>query len=184
MSELMDPVTDATDAVDETDATDDDLATLLRRREHARPNRLTWVLLTLLVLMVGFVGGAFASQKWGGSSSTATGFPGLPEGMPAGFAVSGAGPGAAAQGMPAGMTIGTVKLVDGQRLYVTDASGATVIVTVPKTATVTSQTDVPLSDLATGDSVVVRGETADDGTVTATSVSEGALPVPSTQGEN
>ena len=43
------------------DATnDDDLANLLRKRQHAKPNKATWVLVTLLVVMVGFIGGAFA----------------------------------------------------------------------------------------------------------------------------
>jgi hypothetical protein len=126
--------------------------------------------------------------------------------MPTGLSSGVGGGGITAQGLPAGMTVGTVKLVDGQKLYVTDASGATVIVTVPATATVTSQAEIPLSGLSAGDSVVVRGEAAADGSVTATSVAEGALPggpaggpatstttptsptsastAPSTQGEN
>jgi hypothetical protein len=164
--------TDMSDA-EATDAgpVDDDLASLLAKREHARPNRFTWAMLVLLVLALGFLGGAFV-QKQFGSASTA-GFPDMSAAAGgSGAAFSGGLPG----GQPAGMTVGTVKLVDGNKLYVTDTSGQTVTVTVPKTATITAQQDVALADLAAGTTVIIRGETADDGTVTATSVSQGSLP--------
>jgi hypothetical protein len=160
---------------------DDDLATLLARREHARPNRVTWILLALLLVSVGFIGGAYAHQKLGATTST-----GLPAGSPAGL------PNLPDSGQvgstPFGdMTVGTVKLVDKQNLYVTTSSGDTVKVSVPKTVTVTAQQEIDLADLASGDTVIIRGTTATDGTVTAESVSEGSLPgapAPTTQGEN
>lgn len=197
MSELTDP---AIVERDEADETDDDLTTLLQRREHARPNRLTWVLLTVLVLGVGFIGGAYASERWGTSTGSAGGaaFPGLPAGMPAGFpgalpggpfgattptnGATGSGAGATTDRQATGATTGTIKLVDGRKLYITDASGATVIVTVPKSATVTASSDVPLADLSSGASVVIVGETGADGTLTATSVTQGSTTA--TQGEN
>lgn len=178
----------------EQDESDDDLATLLQRREHARPNRLTWVLLTVLVLGVGFIGGAYASERWGTSTSNGGGaFGGLPDGVPAGMlagfagAPAGAGAGAATStatdtAQSAGTTNGIVKLVDGRKLYVTDANGATVIVTVPKTATVTASSDVALADLSAGASVVIQGEIGVDGGVTATSVAQASTTA--TQGEN
>ena len=179
----------------EQDESDDDLATLLKRREHARPNRLTWVLLTVLILGIGFIGGAYASERWGTSTGTSGGIAfaglpaGLPAGMPAGFpgAPAGAAAGAAtgtASAAPttASGTTGTVKLVDGRKLYVTDTSGATVIVTVPKTATVTASSDVALADLSAGASVVIQGEIGADGSVTATSVAQTSTTA--TQGEN
>jgi hypothetical protein len=160
--------------VDELDATgadavDDDLPTLLRRREHARPNRVTWILLALLLVGAGFVGGAYANQRFG--ATTSGGLPsGFPAGMPIGTSVQGAA-------TPFGdMTVGTVKLVDKQNLYVTTTAGDTVKVSVPETATVTSQQEITLADLEAGTTVIVRGTTADDGTVTAESVSEGSLP--------
>ena len=157
---------------------DDDLAALLAKREHARPNRATWGLLTLLLLTVGFVGGALTYRAVGPSTSSsvpdfaaamAAGLPGMP----------GATDGAAGTGGfagPAGLTAGTVTLVDGSKLYVTTSDGAVVIVTVPDSATVTAQQVISLAELSAGDTVVVRGQTGDDGTVTATSVAEGALP--------
>ena len=44
---------------------DDDLAVLLANASTPDPNRATWALLTLLVLTVGFVGGALAYRAYG-----------------------------------------------------------------------------------------------------------------------
>lgn len=161
-------------------AENDHLASLLQRRKHAKPTRLTWVLLALLVLTVGFIGGAFADQKLGTSgTSDGSGFA-MPAGMPTFFPAGPGIPGAAAAG--GAITTGTVKLVDGQNLYLTDSSGSTVKVTVPSSAAVTSQKTVALTDLAAGTTVLVRGESAPDGTVTATSVAEGSLPAGASTG--
>lgn len=155
-------------------AENDDLASLLQRREHARPTRLTWVLLTLLVLTVGFIGGAFAGQQLGTSTSSGGTAFAMPAGMPTSFPFGDAVAGDAA--LDPGMTTGTIKLVDGQNLYLTDSSGNTVKVLVPKTAAITSQETASLADLAVGTTVLVQGETATDGTVTATSVADAGLP--------
>ncbi len=156
----------------------DDLATLLARREHARPNRVTWVLLTLVVLTVGFIGGAFVEKRNGSSGTSLPGFAALR--VAGGGPLAGAGGalpgGQGAAGALAGITTGTVKLVDGRNLYVTDAAGNTVKVVVPDTASVTSQLDASLTDLAAGTAVVIHGDAAADGTVTATSVSEETVP--------
>ena len=180
-----------------SDTTDDDLATLLAKREHARPNRLTWVLLVLLVLAVGFAGGAFVEKRNASSSSGLPDFAALRGGGD--FAGGGAFPGGAVPGggivaTASAVTTGTVKLVDGTSLYITDADGNTVKVVVPETVPVTTQSQTSLSDLSAGSTVIIRGETGDDGTVTATSVSEGAVPdtastttptsSPSPQGDN
>jgi hypothetical protein len=158
----------------------DDLAMLLARREHARPNRLTWGLLVLLVLATGFIGGAFAQKQFGPSGSS-----GVPDfaalmaggGPPAGVGFPGSGTGS---GIVTGddtatggdTTTGTVTLVDGTNLYLTESSGSTVKVVVPPTASVTAQEDVALSELAAGTTVLVHGEAGIDGTVTATSVTQ------------
>ena len=156
---------------------EENLATLLAKREHARPNRITWALLTLLVLMVGFMGGAVASRTFG--PPVASGFLGPLPAMPSGLALPGGG------STPPGMTLGTVKRVDGSNLYLTTAAGATVKVIVPETASVTSQADTALVDLTKGATVIVRGEAAPDGTAMATSVSEeGTVPASPAQGAN
>jgi hypothetical protein len=121
---------------------DDDLASLLLKREHARPNRVTWALLTLLVLAIGFAGGALAYDRFGPAASGSSGglpdfsaiggfpggLPGAPGSTASGSSTSGgaSGGGNGNGGAPAGFTAGTVKLVDGDHLYLTDATGATV----------------------------------------------------------
>lgn len=191
MSEMTDPRSaEATplDAVEPVhDQTADDLATLLARREQARPNRMTWALVALLLVAVGFGAGALAFRTWGTSSTTSP-FAALAEGggFPGGGTFPGAGDGTDATGTATGAggtggfggqaTTGTVTLVDGTTLYVTTSDGSIVKVTVPDDATITSSQAVSLSDLAAGDTVIVRGETGDDGTVTATTVVKGALP--------
>ncbi|MFN8172035.1 MAG: DUF5666 domain-containing protein [Candidatus Nanopelagicales bacterium] len=169
-----------------SDDNDEDLASLLAKREHARPNRATWALLALIVLAVGFVGGAFAQSKWGTSSSSTGGMPDFSamSGAATGGQASGVTTGSSGQGSAqsggqggfggGGMTFGTIASVDGNTLTVTDSSGKTITVAVPSSATVTANQEVSLAELAAGDTVIVRGETGDDGTITATSVTEGA----------
>jgi hypothetical protein len=189
MSEHTNVAVDGVDDAGPADIVDDDLPSLLRRREHARPNRVTWILLALLLVSAGFVGGAYVNERFGASAS------GLPSGFPAGLPDGGIPTGLPDGASPAqgtgtafgDMTVGTVKLVDKQSVYITTPDGATVKVSVPDTATVTAEQDVDLADLEAGSTVIIRGTTAADGTVTATSVSEGSLPgvpAPTTQGEN
>lgn len=180
MSEHTNATVDGLDDAGPTEIVDDDLPSLLRRREHARPNRVTWILLALLLVSAGFVGGAYVSERFGATSGT------LPTGFPAGLP-DGASPGQGTAAAFGDMTVGTVKLVDKKSLYITTPDGATVKVSVPDTATVTAEQDVDLADLEAGSTVIIRGTTDADGTVTATSVSEGSLPgapAPTTQGEN
>ena len=176
-----------TDPADPADPTDD-LATLLARREHARPNRVTWVLLVLLVLGVGAVGGAFAEKRFGPASSSTPDLSALLAngGPPAGFFPGGAGgfggsggSGAAAgTTTPSDATTGTIKLVDGSHVYVTDAGGNTVTILVPSSATLSTQKVITLDDLSVGDTITVSGQTANDGSITATSLTRGAPATP------
>lgn len=153
------------------DSGDDDLAALLAKRQHARPNRWTWALIGLLVLAIGFTLGALVQQQFGSSGTPTTFTPGqFRPGSPSGSADGGD------VAPPQGITVGTVKLVDGENLYVEDQSGATVKVKVPSTASVTASQDVPLSSLDPGTTVIIRGETDADGIITADSVTEGGLP--------
>lgn len=160
---------------------EDDLATLLAKREHARPNRITWALLALLLVAIGFVGGAVAYERYGPAASPGLptfggGLPdfvsngGLPSGMP-GSASSGGSSDSTAQTTT---TQGTVKLVDGDTVYVATDDDSVVIVTVPDNAPVTTQKAIRLSDLAVGSTVTVAGAAGTDGKVIADSVSEDA----------
>ena len=70
------------------------------------------------------------------------------------------------------MTFGQVKLIDGDNLYVTNAQGNTVKISAASAQITTSQPGT-LNDLKPGETVIVQGQTAKDGTVNATSVSTG-----------
>lgn len=110
----------------------------------------------------------FASAFAGAGGRTGTGAaPGAGAG-----AVPGAGGGTAASGV----TIGTVKLVDGDTIYVTDAQGAIVKVTTGGSTKVTVAKDGKTSDLQPGQSVTVRGSANSSGDIAATTVTEGAAP--------
>jgi hypothetical protein len=90
-------------------------------------------------------------------------------------AVPGAGAGAASGGTGgSGVTIGTVKLVDGSTLYVTDSSGNIVKVTTGASTKVTEARTGKVGDLQPGQSVTVRGSQNSGGDIAATAVTEGA----------
>ena len=121
MSEHTNVAVDGVDEAGPADIVDDDLPSLLRRREHARPNRVTWILLALLLVSAGFVGGAYVNERFGATSSgLPSGFPaGLPDGgFPAGLP-DGASPAQGTGTAFGDMTVGTVKLVDKQSVYIT-----------------------------------------------------------------
>ena len=75
-------------------------------------------------------------------------------------------------GTGAGVTIGTVKLIDGKNIYVTTTSGAITKVIIGTASKVNVTKSGKASDLKPGDSVVVQGAAAKDGTITATSLSD------------
>lgn len=84
--------------------------------------------------------------------------------------------GAGGTGGPAaggGLTIGTVKLVDGSTIYVTDAQGNIVKVTTAGTTKVTEAKAGKVSDLQPGQTVTVRGSQTSTGDIAATTVTEG-----------
>nr|WP_157554380.1 hypothetical protein [Herbidospora sakaeratensis] len=70
-------------------------------------------------------------------------------------------------------TVGTVKLVDGDKVYVEGADGTTTVVTTSDDTEVRISKEGKPSDLKPGASVVVQGERDADGNVAATSVTEG-----------
>lgn len=195
--ELMPPADDESVPVG-----NDDLAALLARRERWKPNRWTWALIGMLILGVGFMGGALVAKQLGLSNSTATGFafpggarpnfgtgggtpnfgggnfPGGAGGFPGGSAGTGSGLGAIGEsgsgGSGASGTTGTLKLVSKGKLYMTDANGQTIIVTVPSSASVTIAKPGALAAIKPGDTVTVQGASSDGGTtMTATSIAAG-----------
>ncbi len=138
-----------------------------------RNNAPTTTSATTAAAVGGFGGATGASGRSGrgGFASGATG------GLPAAGGVSGASglpAGAGGGGFGgAGATTGTVKLVDGSNIYITTSAGTVVKVITNAQSQVSVTKQGAAADLAVGESVVVQGDTAADGTITATVVRTG-----------
>lgn len=164
-------------------------------RPRRRPPSLTVILGAGVLLVGGFVGGVQADKHWGANKSAnpadlirrfaatrgGQGGNGRSGGFGGGFGqggsgFSGGGPGAAAQGTQGsgqgGGTSGTVKLVDGDIIYVQTSDGIVRVKTTGSTK-VTVAKKATTKALKAGTTVVVRGTPGQDGTVTATSVQGG-----------
>jgi hypothetical protein len=149
---------------------------------------LTTYLCAGVVLALGFVIGAQTDRHMGrqASNSAQGGAGAIPGGgMPGGGmrgggmpGQGGGGQGQGGRGAPGasagtGGTTGTVQKIAGKTIYVQTANGV-VQVKVTGTTKIRVLQNGSAKDLKSGTSVVVQGPQAKDGTVTATSVSQGA----------
>jgi hypothetical protein len=149
---------------------------------------LTTYLCAGVVLALGFVIGAQTDRHMGRqvSNSAQGGAGAMPGGgMPGGGmrgggmpGQGGGGQGQGGRGAPGasagtGGTTGTVQKITGKTIYVQTANGV-VQVKVTGTTKIRTLRNGSAKDLKSGTSVVVQGPQAKDGTVTATSVSQGA----------
>ncbi|TQL41941.1 myosin-like protein [Homoserinimonas aerilata] len=127
----------------------------------------------LALLVIGFFGGLLVGQNSGSTGPGQGNLPGgmssLPEGMNGG---SGGGVGGGVGG-PGGFTSGTITSVDGDTITLELSDGSTVTVTAGSDTTITTTEESSVGELAEGDTLTVVGETDDDGTIAATSISEG-----------
>lgn len=101
-----------------------------------------------------------------------------PEGMelPEGAELpEGERPDGAPIGGPMGGAIGEITAIDGDTITVTSEDGTAVTVTVSDETTVSRMVEIEVADLVVGDEISARGDTADDGTVTAASITKGAM---------
>ena len=159
---------------------------LVSALDVAPPSRrsvtVTRVLGGLLLVAVGATGATWWAHRTAGTDGARTalagGFPSgaLPSGLPAG-GLPGAGGASTGTGTAPGTgtaattsTTGTVKLVDGDTLYVATSDGKVVKVKVAATTTVSRAASI--SDVKAGSTVVVTGTSGSDGTVAATTVTE------------
>ncbi len=126
----------------------------------------------------GAEGGAGATGFGGsGSTSGATGFGGRSSSGGTSGGATGFGGGAGATGFGGfggGATVGTVTLIKGSTLYVTDSSGNTVKVQTSPSSTVTKTVSGSIKTLLPGQTVTVLGTAAKNGTITARSISVSA----------
>ncbi len=148
-------------------------------KRRGRPS-VTVFLAAGVLLVAGFAGGIQADKHWGSKKSPDAGDIigqlARARGTQGGGGQFGAGQFGSGQfgsgRQSGGGTTGTVKLVDGDVLYVQTAGGIVRVKTSGSTK-VTSARKVKLKDLKAGSSVVVQGAAGQDGTVTATSVAQG-----------
>ncbi|HTJ75584.1 MAG TPA: hypothetical protein VL337_09470, partial [Acidimicrobiales bacterium] len=114
----------------------------------------------------GRAGGGFAGA--GGAGGAGSGQRAGGAGTAAGGAAGGGGPAAGGGAAAAG----TVKLIDGANIYVTDGQGNVVKVTTTDSSRFTHTGQGSIADVRPGDTVVVQGQKGADGIVAATAVAD------------
>jgi hypothetical protein len=147
-----------------------------RRRAHA----LTFVLAGAFLVGAGFYGGVLVQKHQDNGTSTGTGaararaFASATGGTTGtgGAAGRGFGGGGFGGGGPGGggAVTGTVKLVDGKNVYVTDTSGNVVKVETGAGSQLTKTDPATTKDVAPGDVVIVRGTQNSDGSYAASTL--------------
>jgi hypothetical protein len=147
------------------------------RRRLVTP--VTTGLVAVLLAAAGFIGGVEVQKgqgSGGGAGATASATPaafGAAGGARAGGFGGGQGAAAGAAGGGGGagnITFGTVANKSGKTLYVTDSSGKTIRVQTTVSSKITRTAANSVHGVFPGDTVVVQGSTASNGTVTATTV--------------
>ena len=121
----------------------------------------------------GYAGGG-AAGGYGGAAGTGRGAAGQAGGTGQAAGGTGQAAGGAGQAAGAGFTRGTVKVVDGTTVYLTDASGNTVKVTTGDSTKVQLNKEGKVGDLQPGQSVTVVGTPDASGAYAATQLVEGA----------
>jgi hypothetical protein len=156
---------------------DQSLLADVRRTRVTTP--FTRVLLVLIVLSVGFLGGALVDRHERPSTNASSSLSSLisrfrgGRGGSGGVGGSGGIPGLNATGA-GGATTGTVKLVDGTTVYIQDAAGDEIKVTTSPNTNVTITKAGTVAQLAVGNTISVQGTASGDGTsIAATSIAPG-----------
>jgi hypothetical protein len=163
---------------DAATSADNELLTQILARRRRRLPRTTMALAALLVVGLAFVVGAEVQKHYGKTAVSTTGgaagsafararaaggFPGFGRGATGG---SRGGFASAQSG-----TSGTVTLIKGSTLYVTDSSGTTSLVKTSASSLVTKTVTSSVQAIRPGSVVTVVGPQAKDGSYTATSIS-------------
>ncbi|GAC1378354.1 MAG: hypothetical protein NVSMB4_08020 [Acidimicrobiales bacterium] len=136
------------------------------RPVRARLGRSTLALVVLVVGAGAYYLGVVTEKHSLPATTTATSTRAARTGAAAATGAPAGGPG----GGGAGVTIGAVKLVDGANIYLTDQTGNVVKVATTPDSQITVTSTGTAKDVKPGDTVLVTGPTADDGTITATAV--------------
>jgi len=158
-----------------TDTDDADFAELPPKR---RVPVLTKGLIVGILMVVAFGGGVMIQKQHDASSASASsGVPSFAGGIPAGAGAGGGGSsnGGASGGSTAAsgpVVVGTVVGVAGNDVTVKDLGGSTHVVHVSATTGLATTSVTWSTSLKPGTTVSVNGTKADDGTITATTVTQ------------
>src|SRR2546423_2756611 len=132
-------------------------------------NRKTAALGVVVACAAGFLAGIeIEKSQLSTTASAAT----APAGTAGTGARAGLGGGAAGGGGGAAASFGTVSSVNGNTIYLTEASGNTVKVTLSSATKITKSQAVSKASVRPGDAVVIQGLKGSNGTIAATSVSD------------
>lgn len=165
MSELTDePVTTRVDI--HPDDPDDEWSTA-RVHTGLRLRAPTAILLAVIMVAGGFWGGAVAEKHHGTGKSSATT---AAAAIAREFGAARGGTGTGGTGAGADATTGTVIGVVGQTLDISNTAGNIVKIQLGPAGTITRTVKTSLAGLKVGDTVIVTGPTAANGTVTATAI--------------
>jgi hypothetical protein len=170
----------------EVDLTEDPFADDLSDQLAAKAprqiaTRTTVILFAVFLAVGGFLAGAQVQKHWGKNSATTAGGAAGGAGQFAGGGVRagasgfpGAGGFGGGQSQASAGTTGTVKLVDGDTVYIVTADGNTVVVKTNGSTSVQTSQAGSLKDLTAGATVTIQGQTGTDGSVTATKITKTA----------
>lgn len=147
---------------------DIDLQALILQRQRGPMSKLTKILIAASAILVVFFAGAWTQQHFGSTSGQNSPFPNF--GAAGGRNMSFGPP----SNFTSDATRGEISLVDGNHVYVTTSSGNIVKVNVATDTTITLSKTGSANDLIIGEQVTVRGKEASNGTVQATSITQGA----------
>jgi hypothetical protein len=132
--------------------------------------RTVWIILGVVVLLL-VAGGSFFGGTLYGKSQAQTAFAARRPGGFTGANGTGQGqPGANARAGGQGGIFGQIDSIGDGVLVIKDNNGKQTQVKVTDTTLIEKQAAVKLTDLTTGETVIVSGSTAADGSVTARSV--------------
>jgi hypothetical protein len=160
---------------------DDDFVTEILTRRKRRLPILTAILVLAVAAGGAFIAGAEVQKHYGKSTTAGAGgasaFSALASRFRSGGA-AGAGGGTGRAGFfgaggAGGGTTGTVTLIKGSTLYVTNSSGTTVLVHTSPASRVTKSVTGSVQTIHPGDTVTVTGAQAANGSYTAAAISIG-----------
>lgn len=136
-----------------------------------KPISIIIIALAFILVAAGSFYGGMVYGKQQTNATFAAGFPNGQAGDFQGFRTRGQnGQGGEGIGQQAGVTFGEIQGIEGNTLTVTDRNGNPLHVQVADTTLIEKNASVSVSDLAIGDTVIVSGNTNDDGSITARSV--------------